>query len=163
MDQVTIVLKGRIDSTNASDVEENVKAQIEGKEKSLIIIDAKDLEYISSAGLRIILRVKKTCSNMKVVNVNSEIYEIFDMTGFTQMMDVEKVYRTVSVDGCEVVGRGANGTIYRVDQDTVVKVYNNADALEDIQHEREVARLALILGILRKYTVLKFLTASFRI
>ncbi len=147
MDQVTIVLKGRIDSTNASDVEENVKAQIEGKEKSLIIIDAKDLEYISSAGLRIILRVKKTCSNMKVVNVNSEVYEIFDMTGFTQMMDVEKVYRTVSVDGCEVVGRGANGTIYRVDQDTVVKVYNNADALEDIQHEREVARLALILGI----------------
>ncbi|MBQ2178012.1 MAG: ATP-binding protein, partial [Oscillospiraceae bacterium] len=41
----------------------------------------------------------------------------------------------------------ANGTIYRIDQDNVVKVYNNADALADIQHEREVAKLALILGV----------------
>jgi len=69
------------------------------------------------------------------------------MTGFTQMMTVEKAYRVVSVNGCEEIGRGANGTIYRIDQDNVVKVYNNADALEEIQHEREVARLALVLGI----------------
>ena len=51
------------------------------------------------------------------------------------------------MDGCEEIGRGSNGTIYRIDQDNVVKVYNNADALADIRHEREVARLALILGI----------------
>jgi uncharacterized protein (TIGR02172 family) len=69
------------------------------------------------------------------------------MTGFTEMMTVEKAYRVVSVEGCEEIGRGANGTIYRIDQDNVVKVYNNADALADIQHEREVAKLALILGI----------------
>ncbi|MBR0085199.1 MAG: hypothetical protein IJL97_01480, partial [Lachnospiraceae bacterium] len=66
---------------------------------------------------------------------------------FTEMMTVEKAYRVVSVEGCEEIGRGANGTIYRIDRDNVVKVYNNADALEDIQHEREVAKLALILGI----------------
>jgi uncharacterized protein (TIGR02172 family) len=53
----------------------------------------------------------------------------------------------VSVEGCEEIGKGANGTIYRIDQDNVVKVYNNADALADIQHEREVARIALVLGI----------------
>ena len=51
------------------------------------------------------------------------------------------------MEGCEEIGRGANGTIYRIDQDNVVKVYNNADALADIQHEREVAKIALILGI----------------
>ena len=62
-------------------------------------------------------------------------------------MTVEKAYRIVSVEGCEEIGRGANGTIYRIDRDNVVKVYNNADALEEIQHEREVARKALVLGI----------------
>jgi uncharacterized protein (TIGR02172 family) len=79
--------------------------------------------------------------------VSPEIYEIFDVTGFTQMMDVTRAYRKVSIEGCEVIGKGANGTIYRIGKDNVVKVYNNADALEDIRHEREVARLALILGI----------------
>ena len=80
-------------------------------------------------------------------NVNSEVYEILEMTGFTEMMNVEKAYRTVSVEGCEEIGRGANGTIYRIDRDNVVKVYNNDNALEDIRHEQEVARLALILGL----------------
>ncbi len=46
-----------------------------------------------------------------------------------------------------MIGRGANGVIYRIDQDNVVKVYDNDDALEDIRHEREVAKLALILGV----------------
>ena len=69
------------------------------------------------------------------------------MTGFTEMMAVEKAYRVVSVEGCEEIGRGAKGTIYRIDQDNVVKVYNNPSALDDIQHEREVAKLALILGL----------------
>ena len=53
----------------------------------------------------------------------------------------------VSVEGCEEIGRGANGVIYRIDRENVVKVYKNGVALADIRHEREVAKLALILGI----------------
>ena len=144
---MTIELKGRIDSNNASQVEKSILAQLEGKSREAVVLDAAALEYISSAGLRIILRIKKNCPDLRIVNVNSEVYEILDMTGFTEMMTVEKAYRVVTLDGCEEIGRGANGSIYRIDQDNVVKVYNNADALADIQHEREVAKLALILGI----------------
>ncbi|MBQ9414833.1 MAG: ATP-binding protein [Clostridia bacterium] len=144
---ITIRLNGRIDSGNAAAVEQDILSQLEGVQASAIVLDAANLEYISSAGLRVILRVKKSISDLKIINVCSEVYEILDMTGFTEMMTVEKAYRVVSIEGCEEIGRGANGTIYRIDQDNVVKVYNNADALEDIQHEREVAKLALILGI----------------
>ena len=144
---MTIELKGRIDSNNASQVEKSILDRLDGKRGEPVVLDASALEYISSAGLRVILRIKKICPDLRIVNVNSEVYEILDMTGFTEMMTVEKAYRVVSLDGCEEIGRGANGTIYRIDQDNVVKVYNNADALEDIQHEREVAKLALILGI----------------
>ena len=142
-----IELKGRIDSNNAQQIEKDVTDQLSGVQDENVVLDAKDLEYISSAGLRMILRLRKSHEDLKIINVNSEVYEILDMTGFTEMMTVEKAYRVVSVEGCEEIGRGANGTIYRIDQDNVVKVYNNADALEDIQHEREVAKLALILGI----------------
>ncbi|MCR5590853.1 MAG: anti-sigma factor antagonist [Lachnospiraceae bacterium] len=143
----TITLKGRITSDNAADIEKKALSQLEGAEGSSVIIDASSLEYMSSAGLRVILRIKKTYSDLKIVNVSPEVYEILEMTGFTEMMTVEKAYRMVSIEGCEEIGRGANGTIYRIDKDNVVKVYNNPDALEDIKHEREVAKLALILGI----------------
>ena len=142
---MTIQLKGRIDSTNAGTVEQALQAQIAGQKE--IILDAQNLEYISSAGLRVILRIRKDHPELRIINVNSDVYEILDMTGFTEMMPVEKAYRVVSVEGAEEIGRGANGTIYRIDKDNVVKVYNNPEALEDIQHEREVAKLALILGI----------------
>lgn len=142
-----IKLSGRIDSNNAAQTEQEILAQLSEGAPETVVLDAEDLQYISSAGLRVILRLKKTYPDLHIINVNSEVYEILDMTGFTEMMTVEKSYRVVSVEGCEEIGRGANGTIYRIDQDNVVKVYNNADALADIQHEREVAKLALILGI----------------
>ena len=144
---VTIALAGRIDSTNAPQVEADVLAQLAGKGEVPVVLDASDLSYISSAGLRVILRIKKNYPDLKITGVSSEVYEIFEMTGFTEMMTVEKAYRVVSVEGCEVIGEGANGKVYRIDGDNVVKTYKNADALNDIQHEREVARLALVLGI----------------
>ena len=144
---VRIALTGQVDSNNASQVEQEILAQLEGKGTVPLVLDASALRYISSAGLRVLLRLRKNYPDMSITGVSSGVYEILEMTGFTEMMNVEKAYRVVSVEGCEEIGRGANGTIYRIDQDNVVKVYNNADALADIQHEREVARLALILGI----------------
>ena len=144
---MVIKLNGEIDSNNAALVESEILAQLEKQEEQSVVFDASGLEYISSAGLRVLLRIRKTHPDMRITGVQPDIYDILDMTGFTEMMPVEKAYRVVSVEGCEEIGRGANGTIYRIDQDNVVKVYNNADALADIQHEREVAKLALILGI----------------
>ena len=145
--QLRIELKGRIDSGNAADTEKEIFEKLQGHEGCSVLLDAAELSYISSAGLRVILHIRKDFPDVKIVNVNSEVYEIFDMTGFAEMMPIEKAYKTVSIDGCEVIGKGAKGTVYRVDGDTVVKVYNDPNAVEDIQHEREVARLAHVLGI----------------
>lgn len=145
-EKINVRLSGHIDSANAEEVKNELISSI-GDAEGPVIVDASDLEYISSAGLRILLLLRKKHKDICITEVSPEIYEIFDVTGFTQMMNVTRAYKRVSVEGAEVIGRGANGTIYRIDQDNVVKVYNNADALEDIQHEREVARLALILGI----------------
>lgn len=146
-EKTTVILSGKIDSGNAAVIEADILSQLAGKGDIEVVLDASKLEYISSAGLRVILRVKKAFPKLKITDVSSEVYEIFEMTGFTEMMTVEKAYRVVSVEGCEVIGEGANGKVYRIDGDNVVKTYKNADALKDIQHEREVARLALVLGI----------------
>ncbi|MBR7092087.1 MAG: ATP-binding protein [Clostridia bacterium] len=146
-ESVTIELSGRIDSGNAAAVEQDIFAQLAGKAGAAVTLDAAGLAFISSAGLRVILRLKKTYPDLQIINVSSDVYEILEMTGFTEMMTVKKAYRVVSVEGCEVIGEGHNGKVYRIDQDNVIKTYKHADALAVIQHEREVARLALILGV----------------
>ena len=145
--RLTVALIGHIDSANAGDVEKEIREILDAEKPSDLVLDADQLNYISSAGLRIILRLRKEYADLKIINVSSDVYEIFDMTGFTEMMDISKAYRVISVDGCEVIGQGANGKVYRIDPDTVVKVYFNPDALPEIHRERELARAAFILGI----------------
>ena len=144
---LVIRLIGHIDSANAAAVEQEIaNARAAGAYDSLTV-DCSELNYISSAGLRIILRLRKECPKLKVTEVSSEVYEVFEMTGFTEMIDISKAYRVISVDGCEVIGQGANGKVYRIDRDTIVKVYLNPDSLPDIQRERELARKAFVLGV----------------
>lgn len=146
-DTLHIKLTGIIDSSNAAEVEREIAEKRSSVACSNIVLDFADLGYISSAGLRIVLRLRKEFPELSIVNVSSDVYEILEMTGFTEMVDVRKAYRVLSVDGCEAIGRGANGKVYRIDSDTIVKVYNNPEALPEIQRERELARTAFVLGI----------------
>lgn len=144
---LVISLSGRIDSSNAEATEAELNSLLSGETEKDIVFDLEQLQYISSAGLRIILRVRKNHPSLRLINASSEVYDIFDMTGFTEMIPVEKAYRRLSVEGCEVIGQGANGKVYRLDPDTIIKVYMNPDSLPDIHRERELARKAFVLGI----------------
>ena len=142
-----IAMEGRIDASNAAAAEEkifNIKNENVGKHT---VIDADKLEYISSAGLRVILRLRKEEPKLAIINVAADVYEILDMTGFTDMVTVEKAYPRMSVDGCEFIAKGANGAVYRYNDETILKVYFAKDALPEIKQERENARRAFVLGI----------------
>ena len=142
-----IALEGRIDASNAALAEEkifNIKNENVGKHT---VIDADNLEYISSAGLRVILKIRKEEPKLAIINVAPAVYDVFDMTGFTDMITVEKAYKRMSVEGCEFIAKGANGAVYRYDDETILKTYYSKDALPEIQQERESARKAFVLGI----------------
>ncbi len=146
-DTLCIDLAGRIDASNASAVEEELRS-IRNDHKGLhTVLNTDTLAYISSAGLRVLLRLRKEEPELTIINVSPDVYEILDMTGFTEMLTVQKAYRKLSVEGCEMIGKGANGAVYRYDAETIVKVYFNPDALPEIKRERELARKALVLGI----------------
>ena len=142
-----IAIEGRIDASNASDTEKRIfeiRKDYTGKHT---VIDADKLEYLSSAGLRVILKLRKEEPKLAIINVAPEIYEVFDMTGFTDMVTVEKAYPRMSVEGCEFIAQGANGAVYRYDDETILKTYFSKDALPEIKQERENARRAFVLGI----------------
>jgi len=142
----TIRLTGRIDSVNAPEWEKTILGQMsEGADP---VFDAADLEYISSAGLRVLMKAKKqTVGELRIVNVSPEVYDIFEMTGFTELFTVEKRMRELSVEGCEVIGTGFYGTVYRIDPETIVKVYKTPDSVPIIRNEQRLARLAFIKGV----------------
>ena len=110
---LVLSLRGHIDSANAAAVEAEIARIREENAAETIVVDCAELAYISSAGLRVLLRLKKAAADMHVENVSAEIYEIFEMTGFTEMMEIRKAYRTLDVEGCEAIGQGANGKVYR--------------------------------------------------
>lgn len=89
-EEVTLLVSGRVDTTNAKQFEDEVTAKIEGV-KSLIL-DFAELEYISSAGLRVILSIIKQMKNqgtLVIKNANEMVKEIFEVTGFSDLVDME--------------------------------------------------------------------------
>ena len=144
---LTIWLDGRIDSHRAPTVEIEINNIVKKTDFDHLVLDAEDMEYISSAGLRIILKLLKNYRDVTLVDVSSEVYEILEMTGFTEMMTVERALKCIDVTGKKIIGKGANGVIYRIDNDTIVKVYNEADTLDHIKAEHDMSRTAFILGI----------------
>ncbi len=145
--KLIIALSGEIDSSNAPRVEAQIRDLREAHPCNSIEVDCDGLKYASSAGLRVLLRLIQQVKDTVFTNVHSELYEILDLTGFTEMTEVRKAYRVISVEGCELLGQGANGRVYRIDPDTIVKIYLNPDSLPEIQREREMARLAFVAGV----------------
>ena len=144
---LTLFLSGRIDSANSPAMEQDAVRILDEAKPEKLVLDFGQLVYISSAGLRVILRLRKLVKNTRLINVSSQVYEVLEMTGFTEMMEVQKALRELSVEGCEIIGEGANGRVCRIDRDTIVKIYRNSDALPEIRRERELARAAFVLGI----------------
>lgn len=146
-DILYVSVEGRVDATNSPEAEENIIKIRDDHQDKHLVIDADKLEYISSAGLRVILRLRKENPQLAVINVSPEVYEVFDMTGFTDMVNIQKAYRRLSIDGCQLLGKGANGAVYRYDDETIVKTYHNVDSLPEIKQERENARIAFVNGV----------------
>ena len=146
-DIIYIAVEGRIDASNAAEAEEKIFGIKNDNPGKHTVLDADKLEYISSAGLRVILRLRKEEPKLAIINVAPDVYEVFDMTGFTDMVTVEKAYPRMSVEGCEFIAKGANGAVYRYDSETILKTYFAKDALPEIKQERENARRAFVLGI----------------
>ena len=83
-------LGGRLDTTTAPELEKVVKEELTGVTE--LVFDLSGLEYISSAGLRVLLAAQKTMSRqgtMKLINVNEIIMEIFEITGFSDILTIE--------------------------------------------------------------------------
>ena len=90
LEEIIIVVEGRLDTTTAPTLEKTINENVNNTKH--LVLDLKELKYISSAGLRVLLSAQKKMNlngSMKVINVCEEIMEIFEMTGFADILTIE--------------------------------------------------------------------------
>ncbi|MBR0397551.1 MAG: STAS domain-containing protein [Eubacterium sp.] len=88
--KLSVALEGRLDTTTAPELDNSLKESIADVKE--LVFDFSKLEYISSAGLRVLLSAQKTMNqqgSMKLLNVSSEVNEIFEVTGFSDILTIE--------------------------------------------------------------------------
>ena len=144
---LTLFMEGELNSYNADNVEKEIDETLKGKAFDKLVLDFSHISYISSAGLRIILKLKQKYNDISIVETSLEVYDIFQMTGFANIMDIKKGLKRVYLSGAEVVGDGYYSTVYRVDKDTIIKVFNRVSDSEQIERELKLAKQAFVLGI----------------
>ncbi len=88
---LTVYVVGRLDTMTSPELDREMKASLEGVEE--VIFDFENLDYVSSAGLRVLLAARKrlgNAGNVKIRNVNEGVYEVFSVTGFSDLLDIER-------------------------------------------------------------------------
>ena len=147
-DVTLISVSGRVDGNNSAELKAKIQEIREANPGGELVIDMDGLEYISSAGLRVMLYFsKEEKGNFRIINVSWEVMEIFSMTGFTDIMSISKKMKEISVEGCELIGRGANGEVYRLDDETIVKLFAETASLDVIEREKALSQKAMTYGI----------------
>lgn len=145
--ELILALSGRIDSSNAAEFEKAITEEIRSNAPRRIVVDLKSLEYVSSAGLRVFLKTKKQIDDLELINCSPDVYEIFEVTGFDQILNIKKALRKVSLKGCEFVSRGGCGIVFRLQKDEIIKVFIDRTSEKDIRVTLDRAKAAFLAGI----------------
>ena len=146
--EATLRLSGRLDTATSAKTNSDIE-QLLGSAGAIrhLTVDAGPLEYISSSGLRILLMLAKRFKQFRITDVNPEVYDVLNMTGFTKMMTVERALRQLSIEGCELIGVGGVGTVYRLDDDTIIKVFREGTTMDEVRKEITMSKEAFVMGM----------------
>ena len=145
--QLTLYLEGELNSYNADNIEKEIDETLKSQSFNKLVLDFSHISYISSAGLRIILKLKQKYDNLSIIETSLEVYDIFSMTGFTNIMDIKKGLKRIYLSGAQVIGDGYYSTVYRIDKDTIIKVFERVSDPDQIERELKLAKEAFVLGI----------------
>ena len=143
-----ITLCGRLDTSSAMQTQTEINQFLSAQSPILsVTVNAAELEYVSSSGLRILLSLTKQYKNFKLVEVNADVYDVLNMTGFVKIMCIERALRQMSIEGCEILGVGGVGTVYRYNDDTIIKVFRDGTTIDEVRNEITMSKEAFVMGM----------------
>ena len=145
---LTVNLEGKIDTSNADKISAELLELAKKFPAEKFILNLEKLSYISSAGLRAVLKLSKLKKkNLQLIEASREVYEVFETSGFTKIADIQKALRKISADNLLELGRGTSGTVYQLDDENILKVYSANWTFADVAKERANSQAAFLAGI----------------
>lgn len=148
---LTLTLTGRLDGATASVFTEALERALPEAAVQRLVLDLDACTYISSAGLREVLRAQKLLSvrqgQVALTNVSREVQHILELTGLSRLLPIRPKVREISLDGLEFMSAGVCGECYRLDNETIVKLYHEGVAPEIASQEKAFATAAFVLGV----------------
>ena len=144
---LVLYLQGELNSYNADGVEKEINSTLTDKSFDKLVLNFENMRYISSAGLRVILKLKQLYNDVSITETSLEVYDVLQMTGFTNILPVKKALKRIYISGAEIIGEGFFSTVYRIDKDTIIKVFNRTSDPEQIERELKLAKEAFVLGV----------------
>ena len=146
--EVIIAFAGHLDTATSGEANAKINRELEKIDTiDALTCDASRLEYISSSGLRILLSLAKRYKVFRVTGVQPQVYGVLETTGFTKIMTVERAMRQISVKGCRLIGIGGVGKVYRLDGDTIIKVFREGTTMDEVRREITMSKEAFVLGM----------------
>ena len=144
---LTVSLEGRLDTEASVKFEADLLEISKNNQHESLILDAEKLQYVASSGLRTVLKMAKTEKNFSIVNVSDPVFSVFEMTGFSRIINIKKALRKIDLEKCEKIGFGGNGAVYRISEDEIVKVNYNPATDAELDSELSKAKEAFLLGV----------------
>jgi len=146
-DRMVVALHGRLDASSAPAFE----AQLVTDGIRELVLDFADCPFVSSCGIRTVLVAHRRMANaggrMVARSLPPAVREIFDMTGLSSIISIARPTREISIDGLELLSQGVCGECFRLDAETVVKLYREGVAPEVAEQEKRYAKAAFVMGI----------------
>jgi uncharacterized protein (TIGR02172 family) len=145
--QLTLEIPPRLDVNTAPALEKTF--DLTGVHE--LVLDFGECRFVSSAGIRMILKafqsLSKTGGSLVARHVSEEVHRIFDISGLSQIIPLEKKRREIYLEGVEPLSAGVCGECFRLDEETIVKLYREGVDPLIAEREKEYARAAFVMGI----------------
>lgn len=144
---VGVNLPERIDSENSNKIEKELETIANKHPGKNLVLKADKTTYVSSAGLRVILKLKQMGRLDSLRGVCKDVYDIFEMTGLNNVVSIEKSVETRKQVYEELLGEDAYGYLYKKDKENVIRISKNWIEDENVYHGQELSQLGLKLDV----------------
>jgi uncharacterized protein (TIGR02172 family) len=141
-------LAGRLDATSADALSAAIPAD---PALRTLVLDLDACTYVSSMGIRVILSQHKTLAprggRVELINVQPDLKRLFELSGLTQLVTIRDKAREITLEGLEYLSEGVFGEVFRIDDETIVKLYRQGVDPAVVEKEKIFSRAAFVAGV----------------
>lgn len=145
--EAVVYAKGYIDTETSESFSDYINRLHSLNKDIKINIDFSNVKMITSACVRCLLQFHKSGYNYELKGISKEIFTVLKITGVSAILNIKQETFSINTEGCKVLGRGFHSEVYRLDEETIAKIYFEKNEIDNAINERIISKQAFIKGV----------------